>query len=121
MFVTIPLEISVRTFDVDKERLCELLRSHRNIPIDDIAHQLGKPKTLVEHWFRTDKCFSIPDADVWYQLKDLLGITTDEFDEQVTTFETRDSSYDSRNRLYIGDIAPTLTGQCESMLFCIRG
>lgn len=51
---------------------------------------------MVEHWFRTDNCFSIPDEDVWYQLKELLNITINDFDES--------------NRCYFEEgIAPTIT------------
>ena len=121
MFVEIPLEVSVRVYDINTTELAELLRSHRTISINDIAISLNKPKTLVEHWFRNDKYFAIPDADIWYQLKDLLGIKTDKFDAQITCFETKDSTFDSRNRLYIGDVAPTITTHCEQMLFCIKG
>jgi site-specific DNA-cytosine methylase len=42
---------------------------------------------MVEHWFRTDDCFSIPDKDIWTALKSLLKINTDEFDEAIMTNE----------------------------------
>ena len=66
--------------------------------------------TKVEHWFRQDECFAIPDADIWPKLKELLNITTNEFDESIMTFEIKDGVYDKSNRCYHTEgIAPTLT------------
>lgn len=65
---------------------------------------------MVEHWFRTDKCFSIPDEDIWFDLKELLGITDTSFDKCVTEFEIRDGVYEKAERCYYDfGIAPTLT------------
>ena len=65
---------------------------------------------MIEHWFRTDKCFSIPDGDVWFELKGLLNITDDSFDKCITEFEIRDGVYEKAERCYFDfGIAPTLT------------
>jgi site-specific DNA-cytosine methylase len=106
----IPQTVSVRKYVVDTPRLIDLLRSHKHLSNKDIAEKLDKPTTLVEHWFRNDSCFAIPDADVWMQLKELLRIETDEFDQCITEFEERDGVYEKANRCYHEDgIAPTLT------------
>ena len=42
---------------------------------------------MVEHWFRSDSYFAIPDADIWFDLKKLLGIETTEFDQCITEYE----------------------------------
>lgn len=102
--------VVVRKYDVDVENLKKLLREHKNYSNKEIAEKLNVPLTQVEHWFRQDKYFAIPDADIWFEIKNLLNITTDEFDESITTFEVKDGVYDKANRCYhINGIAPTLT------------
>lgn len=39
----------------------------------------------------------------------MLGIDTDEFDAAVTEYEFKGGSYDMRNRIHTGEVAPTLT------------
>ena len=112
-FVDVELEVAVRKYEVDTERLSECLRKHKGKWTNkDIAEALDKPLTLVEHWFRKDKYFAIPDPDVWFDLKKLLGIETTEFDKAVMEFVYDGGNYDMRNRIYTGSISPTLT--CES-------
>ena len=102
--------VMVRKYDVDVENLKKVLREHKNYSNKEIAEKLNVPLTQVEHWFRQDEYFAIPDADIWFDLKNLLNITTDEFDESITTFEVKDGVYDKANRCYhIDGIAPTLT------------
>lgn len=108
--IDIPQIVKVRKYVVDTERLKELLRGSRKISISDIANKLNKPKTLVEHWFRKDDCFAIPDADIWHELKKLLNITSDEFDKSITEFEEREGVFEKSNRCYFDSgIAPTIT------------
>lgn len=119
-YVDVEMEVKVRKFEVDTDRLKEVLRIHRNaMKIEDIAEKLGKPRTLVEHWFRNDKCFAIPDADIWYELKKLLGIDTDEFDEAITTFEEKPGNYDMRNRIYVSETSPTITAGSENNIHLV--
>lgn len=102
--------VMVRKYEVDIENLKVILREHKNCSNKDIAEKLNVPLTQVEHWFRQDEYFAIPDADIWPSLKDLLNITTNEFDLSITTFEVKDGVYDKSNRCYhINGIAPTLT------------
>ena len=102
--------VMVRKYDVDVENLKKVLREHKNYSNKEIAEKLNTTLTQVEHWFRQDEYFAIPDADIWFELKNLLNITTDEFDESITTFEVKDGVYDKSNRCYhIDGIAPTLT------------
>lgn len=102
--------VMVRKYDVDVENLKRLLREHKNYSNKEIAEKLNVTLTQAEHWFRQDEYFAIPDADIWFELKSLLNITTDEFDESITTFEVKDGVYDKSNRCYhIDGIAPTLT------------
>lgn len=116
--IDVEMEVSVRKYEVDKEKLKECLRTHRNMPIQTIAERLDRPKTLVEHWFRTDDSFAIPDPDVWMNLKALLGIDTDEFDKSIMTFETKPGNYDMRNRIHMGEVSPTLSTQGND-LHCV--
>jgi DNA (cytosine-5)-methyltransferase 1 len=103
-------KVSVRKYDVNIQKLQDVLSKHKNMTNKEISNKLGQPVTLVEHWFRKDTSFSIPNADVWYSLKDLLNIKTDEFDVSITTYIEKDNTYDMANRVYdtIG-LSPTLT------------
>ncbi len=108
--VDIPQIVNVRKYPVDIDALKILLRSHKNMSNKDIAEELGVPQTMVEHWFRTDDCFSIPDSSVWFGLKALLNIKTNEFDESIMTFEEKEGVFEKANRCYFDHgIAPTLT------------
>lgn len=102
--------VKVRKYEVDTNSLKKTLREHKCYTNKQIAKKLNKPLTLVEHWFRNDNCFSIPDSDIWFDLKKLLKIETDEFDLSITTFEEKEGVYEKSNRCYFDNgIAPTLT------------
>lgn len=116
--ITVEWEITKRKYEVDIKGLQNCLKAHRK-DISYIAESLELPKTLVEHWFRRDKYFTVPDADVWYKLKDLLGITTNEFDESITTLYTDGGTYDMRNRIYLGDVSPTLTANSKNYYYLL--
>ena len=115
--IDVEMEVAVRKYPVDTEKLKSVLRAHRGtMKIKDIADALELPETQVAHWFRADRYFSIPEPEVWYPLKKLLGIETDEFDKAITEFEFKGGSYDMNNRIYTGEIAPTLTTGCDTHL-----
>lgn len=102
--------VKVRKHNVDTDALKRLLREHKKISNKEIANKLNVPITKVEHWFRTDRCFAIPDAELWYKLKDILNIKDNSFDKSITEFEIRSSKYDMANRIYhIAGKSPTLT------------
>ena len=106
----IPQIVSVRKHKVDVIKLQELLKKHKTISNQKIAEKLNIKKTTVDHWFRTDAGFSIPEANVWQDLKNLLKIKTDEFNKSITEFETREGLYEKANRVYdTKGIAPTMT------------
>jgi len=111
--IDLPQMVKVRKHPVDTESLCEVLRHHKalaNQNNNGISNVLGVPVTTVEHWFRRDDSFAIPDPDIWLQLKTLLKIETDEFDEPIMTFEEKEGVYEKSERHYFADgIAPTLT------------
>ena len=111
--IDIPQTVKVRKYPVDTDTLCETLRYHKALVDQNnngISNALGVPVTKVEHWFRRDDCFAIPDPDVWFKLKELLKITTDEFDEAIMTFEEKEGVYEKSERHYFADgISPTLT------------
>ena len=109
-FIDVEIEVATRKYEVNTEKLIKVLREHKGSMTNKaIAEALNCPLTQVEHWFRTDSCFAIPDPEVWFPLKALLGITTEEFDESIMTFEYRGGTYDMRNRIHMGKTAPTLT------------
>ena len=111
-------EVKVRKYEVDIEGLKKTLKEAKEkagITIKEIADTLEVNKTTVEHWFRNDNCFSIPDENIWYSLKELLNITTDKFDKALTEFEIKDNEYDMSNRVYHENgISPTLTATGEN-------
>lgn len=111
--IDIPQLVVIRKYQVDSERLQILLREQKKLvgkSNKTIANALKVPVTKVEHWFRTDSCFAIPDAEKWEQLKAELEITTSEFDEAIMTFEERLGVYEKSERCYFATgIAPTLT------------
>lgn len=113
----IPQKVTVRKYSVNTDKLKEILREYKNYSNKEIALILNQPITTVEHWFRTDNCFSIPEPEIWLRLKSLLHIKTDEFDESIMTFEEKDGVYDKANRIYDEKgLAPTLTQQEEKIL-----
>ena len=111
-------EVKVRKYEVDIEELKKTLKEAKEkagITIKEIADTLEVNKTTVEHWFRNDNCFSIPDENIWHDLKELLNITTDKFDKALTEFEIKDNEYDMSNRVYHENgISPTLTATGEN-------
>lgn len=111
--IDIPQLVKVRKYEVDCQRLCGMLREHKKRTGKSnktLADALDVPVTKVEHWFRMDGCFAIPDAEIWDRLKSELAITSAEFDDAILTFEERPGVYEKSERCYFADgIAPTLT------------
>lgn len=109
----VSMPVRVRKYKVDCDKLVNLLRKAKEksgLTNKDISLQLDIPLTKVEHWFRKDSSFAIPDEDIWFKLKEILKINTDEFDKSITTFEEREGVYEKSNRCYLEEgIAPTLT------------
>lgn len=116
IMIEVPQEVRVRKYEVDIISLQKLLRESKKkskITNQQIAKQLDIPITKVEHWFRTDIYFAIPDEDLWFDLKRLLHIQDNSFDESIMTFEIREGVYEKSNRCYYEEgIAPTLTCMC---------
>ena len=103
-------KVKVRKYNIDKDIFVDFLRKHKTKTINEISKYCNAPKTMVEHWFRTDNCFSIPDVEYWFKLKECLNITDNYFDKSVTEFEYKDNSFDMANRVYhIDGKYPTLT------------
>lgn len=115
---TIPQEVTTRKYTCDIEKLKTLLRESKNISNKEIAEKLNKPITLVEHWFRKDSCFAVPDADIWFNLKKLLNIEGIEFDNFVTVFETREGVFEKANRCYDvnGKMSTLMTGKTDNII-----
>ena len=120
----IPEIVKVRKYKVDTQALCECLRTHKkllNMSNIEISKALDVNITTVEHWFRTDNCFAIPNVDVWFKLKELLQIETNIFDKSIMTFETKLGKYEKSYRVYDTDgIAPTLTSTNADIKIIVR-
>lgn len=108
--IDIRQKVKVRKYEIDVSNLKKILKKHKKYSNKEISLKLNIPITTVEHWFRNDNSFSIPDANIWYELKELLNIQTNEFDESITTFIEKDNLYEKNNRFYFDNgVAPTLT------------
>ena len=108
--IDIRQKVKVRKYEVDVSNLKKILKKHKKYSNKEISLKLNMPITTVEHWFRNDNSFSIPDTNIWYELKELLNIQTNEFDESITTFIEKDNIYEKSNRCYFDNgVAPTLT------------
>ena len=86
----LPCQVEVRKHDVDIENLKQTLKIHKTksgLTIKQISDKLECSKTLVEHYFRNDSCFTIPDRHIWLKLKELLNIESNGFDDSILTFE----------------------------------
>jgi DNA (cytosine-5)-methyltransferase 3A len=104
-------KVKVRKNYIDKKELALFLRSYKTKTINEISVFCNAPKTMVEHWFRTDNSFSIPDAEYWFKLKECLKIEDCKYDKAVTEFELKNNSFDMAKRIYhIDGKHPTLTG-----------
>ncbi len=105
--------VRVRKYPVNTDKLKDLLITHKinsSKTIGQIADELQVPKTQVEHYFRRDNCFAIPDENIWFRLKEILNIKDDSFDLAITTFEEKEGSFESNNRAYdTSGISPTVT------------
>ena len=103
-------QVCVRKHKVDIIGLQELLHNHKNITNKEISEKLNVMKTTVDHWFRKDAYFSIPEANIWHYLKDLLNIKTDKYDKSITEFEVKDGVFEKANRVYdVNGLSPTIT------------
>ena len=122
--VNLPQIIKVRKYPVDTDKLCECLREHKRVlgwSNKSIAEYLNTPLTTVEHWFRQDEFFAIPEPEIWEKLKDLLDIETDEFDESIMVFEEKLGTYEKSERHYSADgIAPTITSAVATEKIIVR-
>lgn len=111
--IDVPQIVKVRKYEVNIKGLKYLLRTSKKesgLSNKDISNELDLPLTNVEHWFRTDKYFSIPEADIWFDLKELLNIKDNSFDKSIMTFEERLGVYEKSERCYLDiGIAPTIT------------
>lgn len=112
VIINVPEIVTVRKHQVDIDKLQSLLKRHKGrvYTINKIAENIGAKKTTVDHWFRTDKSFSIPDAEYWFKLKEYLKITDHSFDKSITEFEEKEGVFEKANRCYDEQgIAPTMT------------
>ena len=102
--------VKVRKYMVNVEKLKITLRENKYYTCKEIAEELHQPITLVEHRFRKDKSFAIPNPEVRPILKKLLGIQTNEFDKSIMEFEIRDGKFEMAKRVYnINGKSPTIT------------
>ena len=108
-------QVKVRKHEVDVPSLQQCILDHYakcSKNKKQIAEELNDKFSTVEHYFRKlgSDFFSIPSEEHWPQLKQILNITTDKFDEQIMEFEYRDGVFESTQRVYSENgKSPTLT------------
>ena len=114
MVINIPQLVKKRVFEVDIKKLQQILRASKKakgLTNAYLSEQLGIPKTQVEHYFRTDRYFDIPDSEIWVKLSRLLDIEDDDLSKQITTFEIQEGLFEKSERHYFEDgLAPTILG-----------
>lgn len=120
MVVNIPQLVKKRVFEVDVKKLQQILRTSKKakgLTNADLSEQLGIPKTQVEHYFRTDRYFDIPDSEIWRKLSRLLDIEDDDLSRQITTFEIQEGIFEKSERHYFeGGLAPTILGSLNDKI-----
>jgi DNA (cytosine-5)-methyltransferase 1 len=110
LYDNIPEIVKVRKHKIDAKELQQFLKKHRIKSIKQISKEINVKKTKVEHWFRKDKCFAIPDAENWFDLKKCLNIKSNLFDKKICEFIEKESVFEKTNRVYkTNGISPTLT------------
>lgn len=93
-------KVKVRKHEVDIISLKKILIKPKGLTNKKISTLLDIPVTKIEHWFRKDKSFSIPDAKSWKELKKILNIKTKVFDKSILEFIEKDSVFEQSNRVY---------------------
>ena len=105
--------VKLRKYKVDILNLQKSLSEGKKrikYSLKEIAETLDVNLTTVEHWFRTDRSFSIPNENIWFDLKNLLQIETDEFDKSITEFKLEEGKYEMSRRIYSSEgVSPTIT------------
>ena len=108
-------KVKVRKHEVDIPKLQKCILDHfdkSSLNKKEIAKKLKDKYSTVEHYFRKvgSDFFAIPSEEHWPKLKEILGITTNEFDKSIMEFEIRDGVYESTQRVYSQEgKSPTLT------------
>ena len=107
------VQVRVRKYYINTFELGVYLKEHKqksNKTTKEISNYLDIPLTKVEHYFRLDKSFAIPDENIWFKLKECINILDDKYDKAIIEFEVKNSSYDMAKRVYHSDGKhPTLT------------
>lgn len=110
--ILIPQIVTIRKYDIDIEQLKRILRIHKKesgLSNREISLILDIPLTQVEHYFRTDKFFAIPEPDIWLDLAELLDIHDEELNKKIMTFEQKEGVFDKSERHYLSSgISPTI-------------
>ena len=123
--VHIPQTVRVRKYEVDIEKLKSELRNKKfvaHLSCKEISDELWVPQTKVEHRFRLDDSFAIPDPEIRFQLKELLEINTSEFDKSITEFEEKPWTYEKSERkiLPTGKMTTLTTSQNDDIVHKMR-
>lgn len=107
------VRVRVRKHYIEPLELANYLREYKNKAnktIKEISNFLDIPTTKVEHYFRLDKSFAIPDENLWFKLKECINIEDTKYDKAIMEFEIKNSNYDMAKRIYhIDGKHPTLT------------
>jgi DNA (cytosine-5)-methyltransferase 1 len=107
-----------RKYEVNQAEICDYLnkwRKESEYTISDLDAVFGYAHTA-GHWFRKDSSGSIPTPEDWRKLKKILAFD-DTYDEQVTTLEEREITYEQSLRVYDTSLSKTLTSTEDGGLY----
>lgn len=82
-----------RVHEIDKQELLTFLRDHKQksgLSLTQIAKDLNVDRSTVTYWFTPDINRFYPSfkfAQKWFELKVLLDIQTDKYDEKITLYQ----------------------------------
>lgn len=77
--------------NLDKDKLLACLREHKwQYSLSQIAKLSDCSKYVVDRWF--SKNFVVPKYDDWLKIKQILNITTDEFDEDIKLYHSKNET-----------------------------
>lgn len=116
--------VKIRKYNVDIQHLQTLLseaKKQSKLTNKQIADVLKVPLTQIEHYFRKDRYFAIPDPLIWAPLKTILQIADNSLDEQIIEFIEQPGVYEKSNRFYFSNgIVPTILCGDEVKIIDVR-
>lgn len=103
-YIEVITEVFVRNQIKGLNQFIKNAKKESGLTTEHIAEKVQVPVTMAEHWFRTDKYGSTPLPEHWQKIKQILNISTAEYDKDIE-FSAQESVYDMSNRIHYGTAA----------------